>query len=347
MAKKDKNKAVSDNTWKRLYELAEEIKEMAPWGWISESEFFGVQDPATGELGFISVMGMNGEHYSLATYRGAEGLYGYWHMANAGPMGNPEEILEVPQLQLSFEDRNTLTAHDRDIIKELGLKFRGRNSWPMFRSFKPGYYPWYLKKKEADFLIHILEQSLNVLARFKENETLLDPVTDETYLVRVAEEVDGRLEWRDEFMEVMPPEAPPIEIKIDGPVMQAFLNLEQAVRAVEADVFMFPGQIQEKQGKRPYFAYMLMIVEPETGMVLGSELLSPFPSLEEMWGKVPETIFKAMNRVGIYPNEIRTSSSRLYMVLEPVAGDIGFTVTHAQHLPALEGAKGFLMSRFR
>jgi hypothetical protein len=346
MAKKGKKKAISQKTWKQLYDLAKEIKEMAPWDWISESEFFGVQDPNTGELGFVSIMGMNGEHFAIATYRGAEGLYGYWHMANTGPMGNPEEILEVPQLQLSFEDRNTLTANDREIIKELGMKFRGRSSWPMFRSFRPGYYPWYLKKKEAEFLIHILEQCQNVLPRYEADETLLDPITDETYLVRVAEESENGFEWRDEFMEIIPPNEDAVEITIDGPIMETFLNLEQAVKAVDADVFMFPGQIQEKRGKRPYFAYMLMIVEPETGMVFGTELLSPFPSLEAMWGKVPETIFKAMSNIGIYPNEIRTSSPRLHMVLEPVAEDIGFSVKHVQSLPALEEAKGFIMSRF-
>ena len=347
MAKKTKDKDVSIESWKRLYELSQEIKEMAPWEWISESEFFGVQDPSTGEQGFISTMGMNGEHYSIAAYRGAEGLYGYWHMADAGPFGNPEEILEVPQLQLSFEDRSTLTDHDRAIIKELGLKFRGRNSWPMFRSFRPGFFPWYLNKKEAHFLIHILEQTLNVLARYKEDETLLDPITDETYLVRIADESEEGLTWRDEMMEVLPPKFASVDITIEGPILEAFLNLEQAVRIVDADVFMFPGQIQEKPGKRPYFAYMLMIVEPETGMVFGTELLSPFPSLEAMWGKVPEALFKAMNNVGIYPNEIRTSSPRLHLVLEPVAEDIGFSVTQAEYLPSLEEAKGFLLSRFR
>jgi hypothetical protein len=226
------------------------------------------------------------------------------------------------------------------------MKFRGRSSWPMFRSFRPGYYPWYLKKKEAEFLIHILEQCQNVLPRYEADETLLDPITDETYLVRVAEESENGFEWRDEFMEIIPPNEDAVEITIDGPIMEAFLNLEQAVKAVDADVFMFPGQIQEKRGKRPYFAYMLMIVEPETGMVFGTELLSPFPSLEAMWGKVPETIFKAMSNIGIYPNEIRTSSPRLHMVLEPVAEDIGFSVKHVQSLPALEEAKGFIMSRF-
>ncbi|MFZ0548151.1 MAG: hypothetical protein WAM60_22080 [Candidatus Promineifilaceae bacterium] len=346
MAKKETRKAVDLNTWQRLYELAEEIKAVAPWEWVSESEFFGVQDPVTGELGFISIMGMSGEHFAIATYLGAEGLYGYWYMADPSTDANPEEILEVPQLQLSFEDRIMLTDKDRSYIKDTGFKFRGRNSWPKFRSYKPGFYPWYLDPGEAQFLIHILEQTLDVLPRYQKDETLLKPPTETSYLVRTSQSTENGLQWRDEFLEIPRPELEPVEITIDGPIIEAFLSLEQAVRSIDADVFMFPGQIQENSGERPYYAYMLMIVEPKTGMIIGSELLSPFPTLESMWGKIPEAICKVMIKVNLYPNEIRISSPRLYMILEPVAEDIGFSITLTDALPSLEGAKGALLGRF-
>ena len=53
----------------------------------------------------------------------------------------PELFLRVPQLQASFEDRNELRDKDRQVIKELGLKFRGRQAWPMFRSYRTGLCP--------------------------------------------------------------------------------------------------------------------------------------------------------------------------------------------------------------
>jgi hypothetical protein len=43
--------------WRELYESAVRVKELAPWEWMTEADVFGVQNPETDELGFVSVMG--------------------------------------------------------------------------------------------------------------------------------------------------------------------------------------------------------------------------------------------------------------------------------------------------
>ncbi len=50
---------------KKLYAVAGRIKELAPWEWMEESQIFGVKNPATDELGFVSIMGRAGEHFAL------------------------------------------------------------------------------------------------------------------------------------------------------------------------------------------------------------------------------------------------------------------------------------------
>ena len=116
------------NEWRKLYEAAMQVKEIAPWEWMEEIDVFGVQDPETEELGFVSVMGMLGEHFSLAVYLGPEGLYRFREFQEMGASAPAEALLEIPHLQASFEDRNELTQKDRDQIKKLGLKFRGRRA---------------------------------------------------------------------------------------------------------------------------------------------------------------------------------------------------------------------------
>ena len=54
--------------WRKLYELAGQVKVLAPWEWMFEDEIFGVQDPETGVTGFVSVMGTAGEHLGVALY---------------------------------------------------------------------------------------------------------------------------------------------------------------------------------------------------------------------------------------------------------------------------------------
>ena len=46
------------------------------------------------------------------------------------PGAVPDSLFETAQVQLSFGDRDSLDAEDREIIRSLGLKYRGRQAWP-------------------------------------------------------------------------------------------------------------------------------------------------------------------------------------------------------------------------
>jgi hypothetical protein len=75
--------------WRRLYESAVRIKEMSPWEWMTETDVFGVRSPETGELGFVSVMGLLGEHYAVSLYLGSEGIHGFLDLQEMGPFADP------------------------------------------------------------------------------------------------------------------------------------------------------------------------------------------------------------------------------------------------------------------
>ena len=130
--------------WRRLYESAVRIKEISPWEWMTETDVFGVQSPESGELGFVSVMGLLGEHYAVSLYLGSEGIHGFLDLQEMGPFADPGALIQIPQIQASFENREELDKRDREVIEELGLKFRGRNAWPMFRSYRPSLFPMVL-----------------------------------------------------------------------------------------------------------------------------------------------------------------------------------------------------------
>ena len=167
----------------------DEIRELAPWEYMYEDNIFGVQFPESGESGFVSVMGNLGEHLAIAVYEGKRGFEGFMTMQRMGEMLTPDILLQIPQLQASFEDREMITSVDRKAIKELNLKFRGRQSWTQFRSYRPACFPWYLAAEEAQKLIHAPEQLLDVAPRFENDPDLLETSEkDGKYLVRVFED---------------------------------------------------------------------------------------------------------------------------------------------------------------
>lgn len=338
-----KPKKPTTQEWRTLYEKAVQVLEMAPWTWMVETEIFGVQNPETGEPGFVSVMGNLGEHLAIAIYLGERALYDFWAVEGEGPFGAPETILEIPQLQASFENREQLGDRDRSVMSDLRLKFHGKNAWPMFRHYGYGLFPWYIDQPQARFLIHALEQVLDVAPRVKTKPSLLDPGGDELYLVRVAHEQEGALTWHDEIRTVPPPEPAPIRVQSDSKLVERFKQLPQRPIRIELDLFMVLGSpVRDGKGERPYYPYMLLPVDASSGFIFSSELLRPLPSLEAMRASVPMQFVRQFVQHKFRPAEVAVRSSLLYELLNRLAevADLRLIETHT--LPELDRAKAAL-----
>lgn len=326
------------DAWRRLYEAMNRIKEMAPWEWMEETDIFGVQSQEGDEPGFVSVMGMAGEHFAVAVYLGARGLYGFWDLQDLGPSISPETMLEVPQLQASFENRDYLQKEDRQVINDLGLKFRGQQAWPMFRSYRPGFYPWFLEAEEARLLIDALEQTLDVAPRLKGNPSLLVPPGDETYFVRAM----GRKgDWEDRAVQVPMPEPPTLAMQMDMEALDELNGLPLSQYGVEVDFFMMPTPVQERKDDRPAFPYLLLVVG-EDDYVLGSEMLIPSPTLEAMWEQIPMTLVQQLAQAGVLPQNVRVRSDLLLQLIRPLADELSFYLKQSKRLPHLDAAREFM-----
>lgn len=330
--------------WRGLYETFSRVKDLAPWEWMEEADVFGVRNPETEELGFVSVMGMLGEHYAVSLYRGPEGLYEFRRFQELGHMLPPEDLFEIPQLQASLEDREELDKRDREQIKALGLKFRGRKSWPLFRDFRPGLFPWSIEAAgDARFLEHALEQLLDVAVRFAEDPSLLETASDETYLVREPRREGGGLVCEDRLVDVPPPEPVEVEIEIEPELVQGLERLPQARMRLEMDFFMLPSPVQENRRSRPYFPYMLMTVDAGSGVILGHEMLYVETSLQEMWASILPAAARTFINAGALPEEVAVGSDLLFGLLQPLAGLLDFELEQPPELPNLSQAREMML----
>jgi hypothetical protein len=337
--------APTPDEWRRLFDAMIKIKELAPWAWMREARVFGVKNPATGELGFVSVMGMLGEHFAIAVYRGARGLYNLYALEEEQP-DSPQIYLETGQLQASFENRQDLRPEDYAIIKQLGLKFRGRHAWPQFRCFRPGFVPWFLEAAEARFLAHALEQTLAVGPRLKANPDLLPSADDERYLVRVAHDEDGELVWADEIISVPPPGKVYVDVYMDMDALAHLQQLPSSRVRVEIDLIMIRSPVKDDGVDRPFYPYALMTVNAQNGIIMGMELLPPVPTLEMMWGTVAAALVRQLAQASVRPARAKVRTPLLLQLVQPVADAVGFRVRQSDYLPQLEVAKGMLLDYF-
>ena len=197
-ATEDPNELLPANApeYRELCGVARYIQQNATWEYMQETNIFGVQDPETNELGFVSVMGALGDYKAVVVYRCVEGLNG-WRQFNDLLSEDPdsEEVRVVyrntSQIHLSFEDSTSLEEFDREVIKNSLSKFPEEK--PQFRSQWPGYFPWFLTRAEARFLINVLTQTTRVAKEFLNDPKMLslnESSEDGNYLIRVPR-IDG------------------------------------------------------------------------------------------------------------------------------------------------------------
>ncbi|MEZ4771203.1 MAG: hypothetical protein R2844_22635 [Caldilineales bacterium] len=329
--------------WRRLYEAAIAVKALGPWMWMYEDDLFAVEDPETGELGFVSVMGAAGEHFAVAVYRGGAGLRGFMAMQDAGEAMNAELALSTPQIQASFENRDLLTAEDRAVIKSLGLKFRGRNAWPWFRSYRPGFYPWYLNGEEARTLACALEQLLIVAPRFRDDDTLFYSEADRGLLVRAASAAAGELVWTERYQREFSSDVTPAVSKIETALIERFKAAPKQQMTIELDVFMLPHPVRDGKDDRPKYIYQLLLVEAKTGYVLGFEMMQVETSLEEMWAGLPSLLVRQLVQLGLHPALLKARPGLVCDLIRPLAQELGVTLQRSTRLPMLDSARKSLV----
>jgi len=323
--------------WKNLYDAAIKFKEIGSWNWMWDSDIFGVQNPANGEIGYCCIMGRLGEHFALALYLGTDGLEGYLRIRSGKiPMDYFDALHLQKCLMASFEDRQFLQKPDIQIIKKLDLKFRGRNSWPLFRSYRPGYHPWYLTSEEARYLTLALQQAIEVSLRFKKDPDILTPPKENYYLVRVPEMEGECLRWRDEWIEPQPIEKVEIvaELIDDVRIERIKKMVSHRYGVWEADFFHSPTVVREKE-ERPYYPYVFLLVDHHSYFILNAHLSAPSKYRSEF----PEQFLNLIANIKFLPNEILVRKEEVFKLLEPITSELNIKLRLVKRLTALEEAQ--------
>lgn len=322
--------------WAALYEAAIEFKNLRCWEWMYDRDLFGVENPETGEIGYCCVLGQLGEVLALNVYPGSEGLASYWRLHEASAAAGEHEgvndnvALISTQLCLmaSFEDRLELHQKDLQIIRALGMKFRGKNQWPMFRSYRPGFVPWFLTPIEVRFLAVALRQAVEVATRFRDNPDFLDSPdgNSELYFVRALEEET----WKDRWQRPPP---------YTGHHFEPLLNEVRLARIQRgkfprkatwhAAYVVLPMVIEE--GERPYYPCGFPVLSDE-GIALGMDLFKP----GEIEPTLGDKFLDLVEKLKCLPECLLVANEKAFKLLKPIAGKLGFQIKQADRLPAIE-----------
>ena len=134
-------KEASLEQWKLLYEVAIKFKALKPWNYLWDTELTQIVLPEHEESFFSSVMGKAGDCFAIGTYAGVDAINGFYYIIDNPKISSTQYIRYQNNLMCYFGNRDELSSKELKVIKNLGLKFRGKNEWIYFRSFETGYVP--------------------------------------------------------------------------------------------------------------------------------------------------------------------------------------------------------------
>lgn len=327
--------------WKKLYEAALKMKENECWRIFDDNDIFGVKDPETRMIGYCSVMGRWGEHYGLAVHKGTRGLEGIFEIMD----GKIEPTLMGAMhaqncLMASFEDRKYLNNNDHKIIKKLGLKFRGPDSWPLFRDYTTGYHPWYLNSSDVRFLTVALEQTVQMYHRMEKNPDLLNNNEDSHFLVRVPIKGSDGIEWKDEWLYPEPstPDTRDTDFR-EIPELRDLLeglrkNKKHGTDVWEIGTFFSPKGVKEGS-ERPYYPKMFVYADNGKGLMLSFLLAEP----TNYQTKFLHHLLSYLAKADEFPGRIFASDEEIISLLKPVTEELKIGLFEADHLPVIEEFK--------
>jgi hypothetical protein len=325
--------------WKELYQAAIAFQQAAPWKWMANEDIFAVASPVNGEVGYCSILGNGGEEFGLGVFIGDAGLRRYAALVDEQEADDSAEAIMTHLLIFLLANRDELHEEDLKEIRSLGLSFRGKNAWPLFRSRRPGYAPWFLERDEAIHLAAALRQALEIANRVKVGDLdLRRNLTRGKIVTRYLAENGWQEEWRSLHL---PSQDMGVSKEPLGAVDEARLHLlsnrvKERCGSWEFDIFVAPVHIGSA-GSRPYHPLCFMAVERDYGLVVQTNMREPWLTASEK----REEIIRLLEKSEVLPGEIRVRSQSIRAILEPIARALGIRL-RVSRLRLVEEAKASL-----
>ena len=323
--------------WLELHQAFREFSDLHPWVCFDNHDVVAVEDSGSGETGYCVVMGGGGIERGLAVYRGDEGLVGFLGMMTGAFDAESEETLDFSNvIYASLTDREELTKEERDEIRKLGLRYRGRGRWPLFQAMKPGYMPSGLQSDEAALLTSALRCMSDLTSAVLKGEISLDQADDsDTHIQQILVRSFRNGVWHNRWEDLefpLPPASP------DYPDLERLQRLADSKPRTESvwelSIFFLHLPVGQDSEGRLYFPTSSLLVEADSGIVIPELFSGPDPSDTDR----QEMLVKQLEALPGLPAKIVVNAPRIGRVVESVTAPLGIVLS-VDETPALWEAK--------
>lgn len=319
--------------WEKLYEVATRIRELEPWELLWDMDIIGIRVGEEPEnTVFYSILGKAGDCFGIAVYEGYDAYNSFLMLTMQEQMNLSVEYAMFNQNSITcyWGNREELSGKQRETIKELGYKYRGKNNWLYFLSYEPGYYPYNLNQEEVVRMTDHLENLEIAFTYYKELGVNIDFANGNMFSFVYSAD---RKTWH--FGEEPLPSTSYNfgNLVITNEELIEELSKEPKGKFIlEADVRYMGAAVTDEKYDKPANPAMSILTEAKTGMVISCDMNEPNESaMVGLAGSLIEFIFKA----GV-PKEVRVSNVIVEAALKQICEICKIKLRRVKHLKEID-----------
>ncbi len=323
--------------WGKLYETATRIKERKPWVEFWEMDLIGIQKEEGKKPVFFNIIGHEAKEYSIVAYEGYEGLNDFFLLLDKDKLNLTSEYVLFSQTCLAayWGSREEMSEEQRQLIKNLGYKYYGKDQWLYFMAHSKGHFPGMLDDEEAARMTNYLSLLEKALEFWDNDPVSVDFEHGNIYLYFYDQ---TKKQWvgKEQTLPFNEYQISYLELT-DEKLMDELKNARRGNYCLEAELSFSHMLDKEKPRSRSINRKMCLIADTESKRMLKADLMEQEAQAEE-W--LIQYIVDFILGQGA-PKEIRVSNGIVAAILEQVCHLAGIAITRTEQLPVI---RSFLSS---
>ncbi|MCK5762808.1 MAG: hypothetical protein KAH05_01690, partial [Clostridiales bacterium] len=337
---------MAEDAYESFYKEVKALGELKPWKWLDDADIFGIHRIETNEDYFICVIGGAGESYGIIIYEELDGLKSYFQQVK-GEFDHPGEAIHVIEaIAIHYDKKSYLNPVDIEMMKKLGITFKGKNYWPHVIVYEPGYLPDAIDVNDMSEIAEVLEVVKDMVVLFKNEPQRLTSLRDDQIYIR-EESIGGTFrDTKKTYEELFMSESNEISV----PVYVNELELKRVEKACkrtldiwELDSFYHIKPVQDNEDETPFFPAMILAVNAKNKMIIGQHITHPDDQDEDF----QRYILKMISELKVIPKEVYMKSDRLIRTVLPVLDSMKIEIIPKNKLEIIPDIKQDLFKRKR
>lgn len=343
-----------------MLEAAFRFRDICLWDILTDGEVFAFR-LSDGEIGYCSVMGNAGEHYSLGFYKGEKGFSAYLKTLKMGRQESfncemYDTVMTFDCINCDFVAASELNDAPKKRIRQyadgVGRKIRRQNGWPDFIRFQP-YKAQYgiTREEDACDITEALHAAIAVGEKLTMgNFELLGFDIQRSYpeeaggklIPYLIPNADGTYEWSTVKLPALVKDKYDV-VKFESDIHARMVKALPASDVLQLRIIHVPNPIQSKGDEVPYFPAVLICIDADT------EYLQPIFCREDFETNPMSMLVdlaETFRRTGSKPQEIQVEDARTEAFLEDFCHRCDIVLTREQNLPVLNDAWAYLLDNF-